>query len=335
MKTDLQNSWGGIDTIPPIYQIRDRNRSGNRIYVMREDLIPVSMGGNKVRIAAEFFEDMKTKGCDVMVAYGNLRSNLCRVIANQCYMRKIPCYIICSKEETDGDELETSNSRMMRLFDAKIVLCSKNSIADTVEKTMKAIEDGGHKPYYIYGNKFGTGNEGVAAGAYAKAYHKLKVYEKEHNCSFDYIFHASGTGATQAGLISGHILEKDQTKVVGILISSRTCERATAIIREGVQSYLERMGRPWDEIWERELILASDYTKGGYGVFDEEIVSCIRLELQENSLPLDPVYTGKAFLGMQKYITEQKIKGKNILFIHTGGTPLFYDCLADGTIKMK
>ena len=334
MKIELQDRWGGIDTIPPIYQIRDRYQSGNRIYVMREDLLPVAMGGNKVRIAAEFFEDMRSKGCDVMVAYGNLRSNLCRVIANQCYMRKIPCYIICSKEETDEEELGTSNSRMMKLFGAKIVLCGKNNIADTVEKTMKEIEDGGHKPYYIYGSKFGTGNEGVAAGAYAKAYGKIKAYEKEHNCPFDYIFHASGTGATQAGLICGHILEKDQTKVVGILISSRTYERAISIIREGVQSYMERTGRTWEEIWERELILAADYTKGGYGVCDDEILSCIRLELQENSLPLDPVYTGKAFLGMQKYIAENEVKDKNILFIHTGGTPLFYDCLTDGLIKM-
>lgn len=32
---------------------------------------------------------------------------------------------------------------------------------------MSEIEECGGKPYYIYGNKFGVGNEGTAASAYA------------------------------------------------------------------------------------------------------------------------------------------------------------------------
>ena len=38
-------------------------------------------------------------------------------------------------------------------------------------------------------------------------------------------------------------------------------------------------------------------------------------------MPLDPTYTGKAFWGMREYIKKNKIVGKKILFIHTGGTP--------------
>ncbi len=46
--------------------------------------------------------------------------------------------------------------------------------------------------------------------------------------------------------------------------------------------------------------------------------------LSKNSIILDPVYTGKAFYGMSQYIRENKIQGKNILFIHTGGLPIFF-----------
>ena len=42
-------------------------------------------------------------------------------------------------------------------------------------------------------------------------------------------------------------------------------------------------------------------------------------------IPLDSTYTGKAFDGMRKYITVNGIKDKRVLFIHTGGTPLFFD----------
>lgn len=51
------------------------------IYIKRDDLLPISFGGNKVRIAREFFDDMDAKGMDCMVGYGNARSNLSRALA--------------------------------------------------------------------------------------------------------------------------------------------------------------------------------------------------------------------------------------------------------------
>jgi D-cysteine desulfhydrase len=42
-------------------------------------------------------------------------------------------------------------------------------------------------------------------------------------------------------------------------------------------------------------------------------------------IPLNTTYTAKAFWGMQKYIEKNCIKGKNILFVNTGGAPLFFD----------
>ena len=49
--------------------------------------------------------------------------------------------------------------------------------------------------------------------------------------------------------------------------------------------------------------------------------------LRENGIAMDMTYTAKAFMGMCEYINENEISGKNILFIHTGGTPLFFDSL--------
>ena len=82
----------GVTT--PLYELFRDEASGNRIFIKREDLLPFSLGGNKVRIAEAFFEDMRQKGCDVLVGYGNVRSNLCRVLANRCFHEHIPCYII-------------------------------------------------------------------------------------------------------------------------------------------------------------------------------------------------------------------------------------------------
>ena len=64
-----------------------------------------------------------------------------------------------------------------------------------------------------------------------------------------------------------------------------------------------------------------DHTVGrGYGlaappVF-EEIARCARLE----GLVLDPVYTGKAFVGLLEMIRSGELAGEeNVVFLHTGG----------------
>ena len=136
-------------------------------------------------------------------------------------------------------------------------------------------------------------------------------------------------------MICGHILAGDSTKIIGISVSSREYERGVSVIRTGVESYLKgrKISRNFDT--DQEIFLECKYNKGGYGIYDEEILDCIRRQFRKNSLPLDPVYTGKAFLGMEKYLEEQEITGKNILFLHTGGTPLFYDCLYAGKLKQE
>lgn len=84
----------------PIQKLEFPNDRGVRLYCKREDLLPFSLGGNKVRIGRAFFQDMQEKNKDCMIIYGNSRSNLCRVLANLCCAEKIPCYMICSSEET-------------------------------------------------------------------------------------------------------------------------------------------------------------------------------------------------------------------------------------------
>ena len=76
-----------------------------------------------------------------------------------------------------------------------------------------------------------------------------------------------------------------------------------------------------EEIQEKTIFI-DDYT-AGYGKEDSLVKQTIKMVLKNYGIPLDATYTGKAFMGMTEYITG--INDKNILFIHTGGTPLFFD----------
>ena len=310
----------------PLYEIRCTAGRGNRLYVKRDDLLPFSLGGNKVRIGWEFYRDMRRTGSDCMVIYGDSRSNLCRVLGNICCQEQIPCYMLCTN--VDGSARPSSNSRLMTWLQTEVILCRKDAVAQGVETLLARLEGEGKKPYYIYGYKFGEGREGVPVEAYAQAYQEILRQEKEPGISFDYIFTPSGTGATQSGLLAGNLLTGGKKKIIGISVS-RERERGSRIIGRAVGQYLENKKLPLPDDLQAHIFLEDGYLLGGYGKYDRRIKECIRRQFVENSLSLDPTYTGKAFWGMEQYLMENSIKDANVLFLHTGGAPLFYDFLME------
>lgn len=294
------------------------------IYIKRDDLLPFSFGGNKVRIAEEFFADMRRKKHDSIIGYGNSRSNLCRVIANMSKYYGVKCCIISPKDD-DGQRVETSNSKIVRLCDSEIVICSKDNVSKTVSETISRHKDAGYSPYYIYGNEFGTGNKSTPVNAYYKCYNEILSQAKAYDLDFDYIFLATGTGMTQAGLLPGKLVSNGKEKIVGISVARKT-EQETNVIYDYVKSFFKKKQLNTN-ILKDDICVVDEYIGKGYGKKSSIIDKAIYDMMVLNGIPLDPTYTGKAFLGMRDYIIKNNISNKNVLFIHTGGTPLFFDNL--------
>lgn len=293
--------------------------NGNDLYIKREDLIPFSFGGNKARKAQLFFQEIDKQKCDCVVTYGSSSSNHCRVVANMCAQRLIPCFIVSPEEASEP----TFNSVMMDLFGAEIVVVPVNDVHDTIEKTLSGLKDEGKHPYFIPGG--GHGNIGTQA--YVNCYNEIRTWELENGVYFDYIFHASGTGTTQAGLICGQMLNGDQRTIVGISIARRL-PRGRDVVIDSVKEYLTSNAYQYSNQSVEEVThFVDSYIGNGYG--DSNSDECIKQIMMEYGIPFDSTYTGKAFMGMQDYINRVKIAGSNILFIHTGGTPLFFDKLIE------
>lgn len=299
----------------------------NRIFVKRDDLLPYSFGGNKVRIGLEFLRDCITGGCDAMIIYGDRRSNLCRVLAQMCRMNDMPCVMIETSEHGE-DGPAPFNEIMIASLGVRILPCAKDRIAQTVDKAFALLEGEGRHPYYIYGNRLGTGNEGTAGLAYLKASEEITDWEEQTGHRLDYVFTACGTGSTQGGLVAGMHLRRQKTEVVGISISSRTQERAYSAVWTAASAALEKAGCTDTEGLKERVQVETRYSCGGYGARDSRVTDLIGEVYRRSSVPLDPTYTGKAMRGMLDYLDEHGIEGRQIMFLHTGGTPLFFDELA-------
>lgn len=297
----------------PLYLLHS-DANGNRIYIKREDLLPYSFGGNKARIGHEYLEDMKRQGCDHMLAYGNARSNLCRVLANLCAGEGIPLTILRPADD-DGQQREAFNGRLCESFGARILPCLKTGVAESVDHAMELIRSEGGKPYYIYGDRTGQGNRAVPVAAYARAWAEIEAQQAQLGVGFDKIVLALGTGMTQAGLLCGMRQSAHRPQVLGISIA-----RDEAAARRHISAYIEAYAGPG-----RDDICICDRFRSGYGQYDEEILHCIRDTMARCGIPLDGTYTAKAFYGMKVLMDEENWRGQNILFLHTGGTPLFFD----------
>lgn len=301
--------------------------NNNEFYVKRDDLLPFCFGGNKARIAKTFLEDFKKKRSDVMIGYGNIRSNLSRAISCMCSAYNIPCIIISPDDNTLCNK--SSNMDIVSLTNTKIVKCDKSNVKETVKKILVQIESNGKKPYYIYGNELGVGNETVPIDAYFTVYNEIIDQSQRMSCDFDYIFCACGTGMTLSGLVCGKLVSLHEKKpnIVGISIA-RKSENEIPKILNMTSAFLNERGIAFNNCSIGEsFVFTDEYLCGAYGTYDDDIVRTIREEITVDGIPLDTTYSGKAFNGMKKYIIDNKIKNKKILFVHTGGTPLFFDYL--------
>ena len=288
----------------------------NKLSVLREDLLPWGFGGNKLRIANIFIEDMQKHEANLMISYGNIRSNLSRAISAECKSKKIPVWII-SPTDKDSIVKNTFNRLLSELSHAKIIECEKDNVCESVKKTLAYALKFGYKPYYIYGNENGEGNEAVPVKAY------FDVWSNQF-LQYDYIFLATGTGMTQAGLVCGQIIK---TSKVGPSIIGLSIAREVEVVKEKLKKYIKSfLGKSgYNNIIDDSLIYVYDARFGGYGCYNKEIEDNIVKYWEVNGIGMDPIYTGKAFTAMIHYIYEYNIMNANILFIHTGGSPLFFD----------
>ncbi len=312
----------------PIHKIKSLYGTPNNIYVKRDDLQPFSFGGNKVRIAQKLLSETVKKGYDTLIIYGSRRSNLCRVTSNLASAMDIPCYMLSIIDDDHGCE-NAFNGRFCEMFGAKIIRCAKADAPQAVAELKEKLVNEGKNPYYM------NDEDAVITEctAYRDAYKEIEKYQLENGVFFDYIFHASGSATTQSGLIIGKILSEGRgianfpdPKIVGVSIA-RLPERGLMMIKKHVGEYFKKYPYKYlrDGDIEKETELYTGVLCGGYGCYSDEISENCRKMLAVNGFELDTTYTGKAYTGMEHYLKENGIENKNVLFIHTGGLPLYFD----------
>lgn len=288
--------------------IHELERDKNNIYVKREDIIPFSFGGNKVRIAANYFLDLVEKEKDVVITYGASSSNLCRVIANMAARYGIKCVIVSPED----DYVDTPNSNLVRFLGASIVKSPINQVSETIDKVIQDYSSS-YNPYFIYGGGHGE----LGAISYKSVLDQIVEYEVNNQINFDSIFITLATGTSMCGLVLQNKNCNYNKRLIGISVARKN-DRAIPIFEELLQECGQK------DINENDYHIIDKYSCGGYAKYDDDVLRNVQNAFMKNGLNLDTTYTGKGYTGMKKYLEEINASNKNVLFIHTGGTPLFF-----------
>ncbi len=287
------------------------------MWVKRDDLTGLAFGGNKARKLEYLMGDVLEKKCDYVVTHAGFQSNWCTQTAAAC--RRLGLGVVLVKNgPSDGWEPEEwdSNHLLHRLLGAEVKVARPENVKRIVDGEMLRLRGEGHSPYYMPVG----GSVVLGAAGYVNAVLEIMGQAQSMGVHFDYIVHCTGSGGTQAGLVLGAKALNSGSKIISVADDSSPAEEHIA----KAKPIIEEAKKVLDvdvSITDDDLRVYNDFGGGGYGFITDDKISAIRAFAETEGIFIDPVYTAPAAATMIDLVKRGEIgKGKNVLFLHTGGS---------------
>nr|WP_294860459.1 pyridoxal-phosphate dependent enzyme [uncultured Fluviicola sp.] len=271
------------------------------LLVKRDDLIHPEVSGNKWRKLKYNIELVEFQKKDGILTFGGAYSNHLLATAAACKLAGLKSIGIVR-----GDELtEQSNDNLKRCaelgMELKFIPREEYDARNEkhVQETWKE-----EYPFYLLIPEGGSNYYGMVG---------CQEIWKELPEKTDHLFVAQGTTATSCGLLVG-LSESTQLHVVPVLKGfDAKAEMKKQLFpflldEETIHEYLDRV----------EVHTEAHF--GGYGKWNRELEDFISACEKEYALPLDKIYTGKAFYALMSWLEKQDFQTlQTVVFLHTGG----------------
>ena len=302
----------------PLEEARNLTRvlGGPRIFVKRDDLTGVALGGNKLRnLEFRLAHAMKDEPDTVIVGL-DLQSNSARQTVGACNKLGLRTILVLEGQRPNNVQ---GNLLVDYLLGAEV-----HFAADRLQQ--RAMLDGlaeqvrgqGGRPHILNDNPM---FDVASAVAYLEV--TLEVLEQldERRLKPNY-FYMSSSGKGSAGIILAQRLLGADFAMHSVCATDEfhLPSRTAGIANETAAT----LGLDIS-VSEEEVINTTDFVGKGYGIPSEAGDEAVRLFARTEGIILDPIYTGKAAAGMIAHIREGRFSQDDVLvFVHTGGTPAIF-----------
>ena len=289
----------------PIHKLDNISRLlGNNIYIKRDDLTGLGLGGNKIRKLEFLLADAKAQGAEIVFTTGGAQSNhamLTAAAAGKLGMKAI--LVLKKRGVTDC----VGNQLLEHLMGTDVRFVDTDDYADIYDEMDRIGKELG-KPYYKIPC---GGSNALGALGYVECAREISG----QGMRFDHIFCAEGSGGTMAGLALGAKLFLPGTTVHGMMVDTDPFDQITPALMREAAALLQVS----PEITPEDYPLR-DMCGPGYAIASEAGNAAVSLLAEQEGIFLDPVYTGKAFAGLLEMAHEGTFSDQdNILFLHSGG----------------
>ena len=289
----------------PIQRLDNISRLlGTNVYIKRDDLSGLGLGGNKVRKLEFLLADARAQGAEIVFTTGGAQSNHAMLTAAAAgKLGMTPILILKKRGVTD----RRGNQLLEHLMGTDVRFVDTDDYADIYAEMDRVGRELG-RPYYKIpcGGSNALGSLGYVACAQEIA---------DQSPHFDHIVCAEGSGGTMAGLALGAKLFLPGTRVWGMMVDTDPFETITPALMRAAAALLgaELTIGPED-------FTLRDQCGPGYALPSSEGNAAIALMAAQEGLFLDPVYTGKAFAGLLALAREGVFASDDkVLFLHSGG----------------
>lgn len=303
---------------PLEYLPRLSDHLGRDIFIKRDDVTPIALGGNKLRKLEFLAADALREGADTLVTAGAIQSNHVRQTAAVAAKLGLHCVALLENPigTTAENYLTNGNRLLLDLFNAQVEMC--DALTDPqaqLGELATRLEAQGFRPYTIPVG----GSNALGALGYVESAQEI-AQQCEGAVAISSVVVASGSAGTHAGLAVGLEQLMPQAELIGVTVSrSVEAQKPKVVaIQQALAQSLELQARADIRLWD-------DYFAPGYGTPNEAGMEAVKLLAQLEGILLDPVYTGKAMAGLIDGISQKRFKDEGpILFVHTGGAPALF-----------
>lgn len=271
------------------------------LFVQRDDLSDPWLGGNKVYKLRENLMAFRRSGKKALLTFGGAWSNHLVATAELCSRAGIPVVGIVRGEENRNPRLDFLRSAGMRLvFSEREQYRRKEDEASQTFYCQAAARELDCSPSDFQVVPEGGSNEAGFQGS-------KRILDPAISSTFTHVVVACGTGTTLAGLTAS-LLPHQQAIGIAVVHDLKN-------IRERLRTF---------GVKDERYILLDDFVFGGYAKKNAELLEFCTQFGVDTGIPIEPVYTGKAFFAVIRMINENYFpKGSKVLIIHTGG---LYPC---------
>jgi len=291
---------------------------GIELLYKRDDLTGLELSGNKARKLEFLVADAEAAGADTLVTCGGVQSNHCRATAFAAAKRGLGAVVLLRTEDPARPPEAEANALLDRLAGAEVRFVShaqyrgRGALMEEIAADLRAR---GRRAYVIpEGGSNALGSLGYVL-AMEELHAQLPDAWRRGPVTIAY---AAGSGGTGAGIELG--LRRAgwrEARAVGFAV----CNDAP-YFRAAIAALCAEARRRWPElpqVGEGDVAVDDAFVGPGYAQTTEGGLEILRRAAREDGVLLDPVYTGKAMLGVATRAAEGALPSRRVVFVHTGG----------------